>query len=63
MKTQPLSIYHLVPAGYYRSQPQSQPYQSQTFTQEGFIHCTVGVDMLVEIANLYFGDLSEPLLA
>lgn len=56
------SIYHLTPAGYYRRQPPDQPYRTKTFAEEGFIHCTRGLDMLVEIANAYFGDLHQELL-
>jgi uncharacterized protein (DUF952 family) len=56
------SIYHLTPASYYHHQPQDQPYQTETLAQEGFIHCTRGLDMLVEIANTYFGDLREELV-
>lgn len=56
------AIYHLTPAGYYRSQPEQKPYLAATFAQEGFIHCAGGVDMLVKVANAYFADLAEPLL-
>ena len=56
------SIYHLVPAGYYESQPENQPYLPATFAEEKFIHCTAGVALLLEIANTYFDTLSEPLL-
>ncbi len=59
-KTQP--IYHLVTHSYYHVQPDNQPYQPETFAQDGFIHCTAGVEMLVEIANTYYSTLSEPLL-
>lgn len=47
-------IYHLVPAEYYYSLPQDQPYQSESLAQEGFIHRTTDLEMLVEIANVYF---------
>jgi len=56
------SIYHLTPASYYRRQPQNQPYRAETFAQERFIHCTQGLEMLVEIANVYFDDLRQELL-
>lgn len=56
-------IYHLTPAQYYQGQPQDQPYQPQTLAQEGFIHCTSGLDMLVKIANAFFADLPGELLA
>jgi uncharacterized protein (DUF952 family) len=55
-------IYHLVPAGYYYTQPQHQPYQPESWAQEGFIHCTAGREKLVEIANIYFATLTDSLL-
>jgi len=55
-------IYHLVPAGYYQAQPVDRPYYPETFAREGFIHCTAGADLLVEIANVYFDTLSGDLL-
>lgn len=55
-------IYHLVPASYYRHQPQDQPYQPATLALEGFIHCTVGADILIKIANAFFDTLPGELL-
>jgi uncharacterized protein (DUF952 family) len=57
-----LPIYHLVPAIDYHRQPKDQPYLPQTFTQEGFIHCTAGASMLLEVANAFFADLADELL-
>ena len=59
-QTQP--IYHLVPADYFRAQASDQPYKPQTFDNEGFIHCTAGADLLIEIANTYFDTLPDVLL-
>ena len=56
-------IYHLTPADYYHRQPKDQSYTPATFFQEGFVHCTSGETMLLEVANRYFADLQEPLLA
>jgi uncharacterized protein (DUF952 family) len=57
-----LPIYHLTPTGYYHRYPFDIPYISETFAQEGFVHCTSGVEMLVKVANHYFAHLTEPLL-
>lgn len=57
-----LPIYHLVPADYYLLQPPDQPYQSETLAQEGFIHCTSGSDMLIEVANAFFASLEDDLI-
>lgn len=58
-----LPIYHLTSANYYHCQPLDQPYQPPRLAEEGFIHCTAGAEKLVEIANLYFADLRDDLLA
>ena len=55
-------IYHLVPARYYKAQPAVQPYLPDSFQQEGFIHCTDNLPLLLKIANLYFAELSDSLL-
>jgi uncharacterized protein (DUF952 family) len=56
-------IYHLVPASYYESQAANRPYTPATFADEGFVHCTAGENMMVEVANTYFSNLAEPLFA
>src|SRR5688572_11914277 len=56
------SIYHLTAASYYQRQPENQPYQTETLVQEGFIHCTAGVEKLIEVANVYFANLQDDLL-
>ena len=58
-----LPIYHLTPTSYYHRQLVDQPYTPGMFLQEGFVHCTSGETMLLEVANRYFVDLQEPLLA
>lgn len=60
-QTQP--IYHLTPAAYFEAQPDGQPYYSPAFSQDGFIHCTAGVDALLEVANTFFAHLPDDLLA
>ncbi len=59
----PTPIYHLTPAGYYRRQAVDQPYVSPTLAEEGFMHCTAGLPLLLKVANAYFARLDEPLLA
>ncbi len=58
----PEPIFHLTPAAYYQRQPAGQPYHPAAFAQEGFIHCTTGVDRLIQVANYYFADLPDDLL-
>ncbi|GAB4445934.1 MAG: DUF952 domain-containing protein [Anaerolineae bacterium] len=56
-------IYHLVPGVYYYAQPPGQPYLPAGYAAEGFIHCTGGVALLLQVANGYFADASGELLA
>ena len=62
MASQDQLIYHLVPQSYYQAQPHDQPYLPGLFEQEGFIHCTAGIEMLLQVANAFFADLPESLL-
>jgi uncharacterized protein (DUF952 family) len=47
-------IYHITPADYYDSQPADQPYRSQRFAEEGFIHCTKGEERVLLVANTVY---------
>ncbi len=55
-------IYHLIPAADYRAHPIDQPYRPANFAAEGFIHCTAGLEVLVQVANAYFAALDDDLL-
>lgn len=47
-------IYHLVPADYWYSLDPAAPYLPRDFESDGFIHCTRGLDLLVQVANTYY---------
>jgi uncharacterized protein (DUF952 family) len=47
-------IFHLVPATYYRDCDASAPYTPATFLDDGFIHCTDGLDNVTDIGNRYY---------
>lgn len=47
-------IYHLVAAEYYRDSDRAQPYTPEPFAAEGFIHCTDGMDNVVDVGNRYY---------
>jgi uncharacterized protein (DUF952 family) len=53
------AIYHLVPLAFYQAQATDEPYYPAAFVEEGFIHCTAGLDMLLTVANNYFAALSD----
>lgn len=49
-------IFHLVPGEYYRDSDSSGPYRPATFDEEGFIHCTQGVDNVAAVGNRHYKD-------
>jgi uncharacterized protein (DUF952 family) len=51
-------IYHILPATIWQQQATDQSYVHASLTDEGFIHCTGELPLLVQVANHYFG--SEP---
>ena len=46
-------IYHLAPAARWNSWPENEPYLPAEFEREGFIHCTVGDELMIKVANQY----------
>ena len=50
-------IYHLVPLNYWHSQDPTSPYLPSDFESEGFIHCTRGSSLLLQVANTYYQDM------
>jgi uncharacterized protein (DUF952 family) len=49
-------IFHLVPAVYWHNQDPTCPYLPRDFEGEGFIHCTRGASLLLQVANTYYQD-------
>ncbi|MFQ5611147.1 MAG: DUF952 domain-containing protein [Anaerolineae bacterium] len=56
-------LYHLAPAAMYRQQAADGAYRPPSLAEEGFIHCTAGRELLLKIANAFFQDLDDELLA
>lgn len=46
--------YHLVPADYWAAHGSNSAYTPEAFEQDGFIHCTNGIDELVTVANWFY---------
>ena len=46
--------YHLVPIDYWQAHGAAEFYVPERFAEEGFIHCTNGLDELVKVANLFY---------
>jgi pimeloyl-ACP methyl ester carboxylesterase/uncharacterized protein (DUF952 family) len=55
-RTDVATTYHLVPASHFESTDSSEPYIPQAFEQDGFIHCTDGIDNVLQTGNRYYKD-------
>ncbi len=51
-------IYHMVPADYWSKTADSNPYESETFADEGFIHASSSPKQLLQVAQRFYQ--SEP---
>lgn len=58
----PLIIYHLVPEPYYRGIAPEEPYVSERYYDEGFIHFTAPVAELAAAGNRYYRSDPRPYL-
>jgi uncharacterized protein (DUF952 family) len=47
-------IYHLAPAERWRSWPDGQPYLPAEYEADGFIHCTAGDALMLQVANRFY---------
>ncbi len=47
-------IYHLVPAAEWAALPPHAAYLPAAFAQDGFIHATAGVPLLLRVANTFY---------
>ena len=57
----PLTL-HLVPEEVWLAQNGETNYQPDGFANEGFIHCTHGHDVVIEVGNRYYRDDPRPYL-
>ena len=48
--------YHLVPEEVWQTQRLDSEYLPEAFPHDGFIHCTNGLDELLNVANRYYVD-------
>jgi uncharacterized protein (DUF952 family) len=47
-------IYHLAPAERWRAWPAGEPYLPAEYAADGFIHCTAGDELMLEVANRFY---------
>lgn len=52
--------YHLAIVEEWTSQKDGEVYTPGAFEADGFIHCTNGLDLLTEIANMFYKESAEP---
>jgi uncharacterized protein (DUF952 family) len=58
----PAVTLHLVPEEIWLAQNEASHYQPDGFASEGFIHCTHGHDVVIEVGNRYYRDDPRPYL-
>ncbi len=47
-------IYHLAPAARWESWPSGTPYLPAEYQADGFIHCTAGDELMLNVANTFY---------
>lgn len=47
-------IYHLAPAERWQRWPAGQPYLPAEFESDGFVHCTAGDALMLQVANRFY---------
>lgn len=52
--------YHLTIVDEWEAQKSSESYTPGAYEADGFIHCTNGLDLLTEVANMFYQDSPEP---
>ncbi|MFL5806686.1 MAG: DUF952 domain-containing protein [Roseiflexaceae bacterium] len=51
-----MTIYHLAPAARWRDWPGGTPYLPAEYGADGFVHCTAGDGLMLEVANTFYRD-------
>lgn len=52
--------YHLVPSTVWDARKSEPQYVPEAYDVDGFIHCTNGLDQLLEVANMFYKTDSRP---
>lgn len=56
-------VYHLVPEAEWKRKSSGALYSPEAFDQDGFIHCTIGVENLLAVGNMFYAEDHRPYLA
>lgn len=51
------TIYHLTPAERWHTWSEGMPYLPAEYEADGFVHCTVGDELMLKVANRYYRDV------
>lgn len=54
--------YHLTPVPVWEAQCDAATYRPESFDQDGFIHCTNGLEELMAVGNRYYQEDSRPFI-
>lgn len=49
-------IYHLAPAARWIQWPHGMPYLPAEYERDGFVHCTAGDELMLNVANRFYRD-------
>ncbi|MEM8529666.1 MAG: DUF952 domain-containing protein [Chloroflexota bacterium] len=52
-------IYHLAPGNRWANWPEDQAYVPAEYAADGFIHCTAGDDLMLQVANTFYRQSSS----
>jgi uncharacterized protein (DUF952 family) len=58
-----VEILHLLPSGAWRSWGGIGSYEPPSLADEGFVHCTAGDELMLEVANRFYGGSADDLVA
>ena len=63
MTTTPEPYLHLIPVDVWATARTAETYVPDAFAADGFIHCTLGDDRMIDVANLFYQSDPRPMLA
>jgi uncharacterized protein (DUF952 family) len=52
------TIYHLAPARRWGGWPADEPYLPAQYAADGFVHCTAGDELMLEVANRFYHEVA-----
>lgn len=56
-------VFHLTPKVEWERQRQKAAYTPEAYAEDGFIHCTIGVENLIAVGNMFYKGDHRPFVA